>query len=114
MLGNPKTVKRNNWKCKGILIGPLKAPRFSRRPRYHHCIFDSPSRSHGRLRAQISRRGWQADAKQSMAWRTCRALRMSPHHRNVASGRQSANEIPSQALQFPFDVFESPIWLPIE
>jgi hypothetical protein len=82
--------------------------------RMNHCIFDSPSRSHGRLRAQISRRGWQADARQSMAWRTCRALRMSPHHRNVASGRQSANEIPSQALQFPFDVFESPIWLPIE
>jgi hypothetical protein len=30
MLGNSKALKRNNRECKGILIGPLKAPRFSR------------------------------------------------------------------------------------
>ncbi len=30
MLGSAKTLKRNNRECKGILIGPLKAPRFSR------------------------------------------------------------------------------------
>jgi hypothetical protein len=28
MLGNAKALKRNNWECKGILIGPLMAPRF--------------------------------------------------------------------------------------
>jgi hypothetical protein len=28
MLGNAKALKRNNWECKGILIGPLTAPRF--------------------------------------------------------------------------------------
>jgi hypothetical protein len=28
MLGNAKPLKRNNWECKGILIGPLMAPRF--------------------------------------------------------------------------------------
>jgi hypothetical protein len=28
MLGNAKALKRNNWECKGILIGPLMAPCF--------------------------------------------------------------------------------------
>jgi hypothetical protein len=28
MLGSAKTLKRNNRECKGILIGPLMAPRF--------------------------------------------------------------------------------------
>ena len=28
MLGNGKALKRNNGECKGILIGPLMAPRF--------------------------------------------------------------------------------------
>jgi len=31
MLGNAKALIRNNWECKGILIGPLKAPRSSSR-----------------------------------------------------------------------------------
>jgi hypothetical protein len=31
MLRNPKALKRNNRECKGILIGPLMAPRFPRR-----------------------------------------------------------------------------------
>ena len=30
MQGNAKALKRNNWERKGILIGPLMAPRFSR------------------------------------------------------------------------------------
>jgi len=30
MLGNSKALKRNKRECKGILIDPLKAPRFSR------------------------------------------------------------------------------------
>ena len=29
MLGNAKALKRNNGECKGILIGPSTAPRFS-------------------------------------------------------------------------------------
>ena len=61
MLGNAKALKRNNWECKGILIGPLMAPRFFRPPRFRHCVFHSLSKSRRRLRAQISRRGWQAD-----------------------------------------------------
>jgi hypothetical protein len=28
MPGNAKALKRNNWECKGILMGPLMAPRF--------------------------------------------------------------------------------------
>jgi len=28
MLGNAKALKRNDRECKGILIGPSKAPRF--------------------------------------------------------------------------------------
>jgi len=32
MLGSAKELKRNNRECKGILIGPLMAPRFFRRP----------------------------------------------------------------------------------
>jgi len=61
MLGNGKALKRNNGECKGILIGPLMAPRFSRPPRFRHRVFHSLSKSRGRLRAQILRRGWQAD-----------------------------------------------------
>jgi len=30
MLGNTKSLKRNNRECKGILIGPSMAPHFSR------------------------------------------------------------------------------------
>jgi hypothetical protein len=30
MLRSAKALKRNNRECKGILIGPSKAPRFSR------------------------------------------------------------------------------------
>jgi hypothetical protein len=53
MLGNAKALKRNNGECKGILIGPLMAPRFSRPLRFLHSVFHSLSRSHSRLRAQI-------------------------------------------------------------
>ena len=61
MLGSAKELKRNNRECKGILIGPLMAPRFSRPSRFRHSVFHSLSKSLSRLRAQISRRGWQAD-----------------------------------------------------
>jgi hypothetical protein len=57
ILGSVKALKRNNWECKGILIGPLMAPRFSRPPRFRHSVFHSLSKSFSRLRAQISRRG---------------------------------------------------------
>jgi hypothetical protein len=45
MLGNAKALKRNNWECKGILIGPLMAPRFSRPSRFRHCVFPSSPKS---------------------------------------------------------------------
>jgi len=61
MLGKAKALKRNNWECKGILIGPLMAPRFFRPLRFRHSVFPSLPKSLSRLRAQISRRGWQAD-----------------------------------------------------
>jgi hypothetical protein len=44
MRGNAKALKRNNRECKGILIGPLKAPRFFesvkflRRGFFTHCL----------------------------------------------------------------------------
>ena|SRR5436190_565500 len=70
MQGNAKALKRNNWECKGILIGPLMAPRFFRPPRFRHCVFHSLSKSRSRLRAQISRRGWQADVTSSRVCQT--------------------------------------------
>jgi hypothetical protein len=39
MLGSAKELKRNNRECKGILIGPLMAPRFSRPSRFRHSVF---------------------------------------------------------------------------
>jgi|SRR5580700_1586555 hypothetical protein len=53
MQGNVKELKRNNWECKGILIGPLVAPRFSRPPRFRHGVSRSLPKSRSRLRAQI-------------------------------------------------------------
>jgi hypothetical protein len=67
MLGSAKELKRNNRECKGILIGPLMAPRFSRPSRFRHSVFPSLAKSLSRLWAQISRRGWQADVTS----RTC-------------------------------------------
>ena len=48
IIGNAKTLKRNDRECKGILIGPLMAPRFSlaRSSRKAGC-------------GSNSRRGWQ-------------------------------------------------------
>ena len=66
MLGNAKALKRNNWECKGILIGPLMAPRFSRPPRFRHSVFHTLSKWRSRPRAQIPRRGWQADVTSRM------------------------------------------------
>jgi hypothetical protein len=56
-----------NWECKGILIGPSF---FFRPPRFRHCLFHSLSKSRSRLRAQISRRGWQADVTFSRVCQT--------------------------------------------
>ncbi|PYU50968.1 MAG: hypothetical protein DMG53_02265 [Acidobacteria bacterium] len=60
MMGNAKALKGNNWECKGILIGPLMAPRSFFDHRDSVTVYLSKSRS--RLRAQISRHEWQADA----------------------------------------------------
>ena len=50
MLGNTKSLKRNNRKCKGILIVPSMAPRFLfRSPRFRRCISHPLSKSCGRL-----------------------------------------------------------------
>src|ERR1700730_18951190 len=85
MLGSAKELKRNNRECEGILIGPLMAPRFSRPLRFRHSVFHSLSKSRSRLRAQISRRGWQADVTARMCrpelivrlgHRSCRILRL--------------------------------------
>ena len=45
MLRGTKTLRRNDRECKGILIGPLMAPRFSRRPRFPDCVFHSMFKS---------------------------------------------------------------------
>ena len=39
MLRSAKALKRNNREREGILIGPSKAPRFSRSLRFRHCGF---------------------------------------------------------------------------
>src|SRR5207302_8114139 len=61
MLGSAKELNRNNRECKGIHIGPLMAPRLSRLSRFRHSVFHSVYKSLSRLRAQISRRVWQAE-----------------------------------------------------
>src|ERR1700675_3170430 len=75
MLGNAKALKRNNWEYKGILIdGPSMAPRFFSTTEIRHSVFHSLSKSRSRLRAQISRRGWQADVTS----RICQTRTRSP------------------------------------
>src|SRR6266550_8532992 len=69
-----ESLERNNRECKGILNGPLMAPRFFRPPRFHHCVFHSLFKSRSPLRAQISRRGWQADVTS----RTCQTRTPGP------------------------------------
>jgi hypothetical protein len=50
MLGNTKSLKRNNRKYKGILIVPSMFPRFLvRRPRFRYCKFHPHAKSGGRL-----------------------------------------------------------------
>jgi len=75
MLGSAKELKRNNRECKGTLIGPLMAPRFSRPARVRHSVFHSLSKSLSRLWAQILRRGWQADDRTFFERRT--SIRMT-------------------------------------
>ena len=63
MLGNAKVLKRNNWECKGVLIGPS----FFSTTRFRHNVFRSLTKSRSRLRAQILRRGWHADVTHECA-----------------------------------------------
>jgi hypothetical protein len=91
MQGNAKALKR----MQGILIGPLMAPRFFRPSRFRHRVFHSPSKSRSRLRAQISRRGWQADVTS----RVCQTRTPSPAgHRS--SGISSTSSRPSRIRMF--------------
>jgi hypothetical protein len=60
MLGSTKSLKRNNRKCKGILIGPLKAPRFLGAQIPSLCFISLPEIRRS-ASGQISRHGWQAD-----------------------------------------------------
>lgn len=63
MLGSAKTLKRNNGECEGILIGPSMAPHFFRDTEIPSpWVFRPLPKVSSRLRAQILRRGWQADA----------------------------------------------------
>ena len=54
-------MKRNNEACKGILIAPLKLPRFSRSLRFQRCAIFHPALDRKSASGAISRRGWQAD-----------------------------------------------------
>jgi hypothetical protein len=63
MLGNAKALKKNNWECKGVLIGPS----FFSTTRFRHSVFRSLTKSRSRLRAQILRRGWHADVTHECA-----------------------------------------------
>jgi hypothetical protein len=58
MMGSPKTLKRNNEECQGILIGPSMAPRFF--GVCEICFRFFPCSVACRLRAQILRHGWRA------------------------------------------------------
>lgn len=62
VIGNAKALIKNNRECKGILIGPSMAPHFSSATEIlSRWIFRPLPLIQSRLRAQISRRGWQTD-----------------------------------------------------
>src|SRR5437016_13196681 len=69
MLGSDNELKRSYSECIVILIVRLMVPRLPRPPRFRHSVFHSLSKSRSRLRAQISRRGWQADVTSSRVTR---------------------------------------------
>jgi hypothetical protein len=60
ILGNGKSLRRNNKARKGILIAPSKLPRFSLSLRFLLSTSSSTACNKCRLRAQDSRHGWQA------------------------------------------------------
>jgi hypothetical protein len=86
MLGSAKELKRNNRECKGILIGPLKAPCFlgAKIP----SLFFLAARKTRSASGQISRRGWQADRQTLGHLRTNRLIPnlISRHDKNFRVG----------------------------
>src|SRR5260370_27867901 len=76
MLGNTKALKRNDKESNGILVGPSMAPRFFRADQIPSwCVFRPLPQIQSRLRAKISRRGWQADDRTFFERRT--SIRMT-------------------------------------
>jgi hypothetical protein len=74
MLGNAKALKRPVRECKGILIGPSMAPRFSRRLSFLRYVFVAAQKATS-ASGQILRHGWQADNHLCVAvWQYCRQL----------------------------------------
>lgn len=68
MRGNAKSLKRNDEESKRILIGPSMAPRFFRVGEVPSAwVFHPLPKIGSRLRAQISRHGWQADDRTQFA-----------------------------------------------
>jgi hypothetical protein len=62
MQRNTKSLKRNDGERKGILIAPLMLPRSVEILAFgYRWNFNPFPRIQSRLRAQILRRGWQAD-----------------------------------------------------
>jgi hypothetical protein len=61
MRRNTKSLKRNDGERKGTRIAPLMLPRSCRSPNSLGCGFTYRAEQESRLRAQIWRRGWQAD-----------------------------------------------------
>ena len=57
----PVHAQKNHEACKGILIAPLKPPRFPSARDSHSQPLHSTDCNKCRLRAQDSRRGWQAN-----------------------------------------------------
>jgi hypothetical protein len=53
MLRNAKGLKRNNEECKGILSGPLMAPRFSTRVKFLRSVFRLFHHAGSRLRIKF-------------------------------------------------------------
>ena len=76
MARSAKALKRNDKESNGILIGPSMAPRFFRADQIPSwCVFRPLPQIQSRLRAQISRRGWQADDRTFFERRT--SIRMT-------------------------------------
>jgi hypothetical protein len=74
-LGNAKALKRNNRECKGILIGPSKAPRFSRSQSFLHqmvsfTVTNAASASGSNIAARMASRQQLEFKTGNLGWST--------------------------------------------